>query len=59
MDYIERLQGRGDSDYYWQNEAWQDAWGHWIRYQGALDSFAKTPEFVRLLTEVQDALSDG
>jgi hypothetical protein len=55
IDYIERLQGRGDPDCYWQNEAWQDAWGRWIRYQGALDSFVKTPEFARLLAEVHDA----
>ena len=53
VDYIERLQGRGDPEYYWQNDAWRDAWARWIGYQGALDSFVKSSEFARLITEVQ------
>jgi hypothetical protein len=56
IDYIERLQGRVDPNCYWQNDAWRDAWGRWISYQGALDTFARTSEFVRLLTEVRNAL---
>ena len=52
VDYIERLQGRGDKECYWQNAAWRDAWARWISYQGALDSFVKSPEFVRLVAEV-------
>jgi hypothetical protein len=54
IDYIERLQGRGDPRCYWQNDAWRDAWGRWISYQGAVSSFAKTPEFARLLVEVRE-----
>ncbi len=55
VDYIERLQGRGDAQCYWQNDAWRDAWARWISYQGALDSFVKSAEFARLITEVRGA----
>jgi hypothetical protein len=55
VDYVERMQGRGDPGCYWQNAAWRDAWGRWISYRGALDSFSKTPEFARLLAEVRTA----
>ncbi|MDD2603279.1 MAG: hypothetical protein RBR20_08075 [Desulfobacterales bacterium] len=55
IDYIERLQGRGDPRCYWQNDAWKESWGLWIRYQGAVSSFSKTPEFARLLAEVREA----
>ncbi|HDI61248.1 MAG TPA: hypothetical protein ENF48_13010 [Desulfobacteraceae bacterium] len=55
IDYIERLQGRGDPHCYWQNDAWREAWSRWISYQGAMSSFAKTPEFARLVAEVREA----
>ena len=55
VDYIERLQGRGDPNCYWQNDAWRDAWARWISYQGALDTFVKSREFSRLMAEVSTA----
>lgn len=53
VDYIERLQGRGDEACYWQNAAWRDAWARWIEYKGALDGFVKSPAFARLLKDVR------
>ena len=55
LDYIERLQGRGDPRCYWQNDAWRESWSRWISYQGAVSSFAKTPEFARLVADVREA----
>ena len=51
IDYIERLQGRGDPDCYWHNEAWVDAWKRWIDYQGSVDRYLKSKEFIQLLHE--------
>ena len=33
MHYIDRLQGRKDSDAYWHNHAWMKVWQAWIEYQ--------------------------
>jgi hypothetical protein len=50
-DYIERLQGRGDPDCYWHNDEWLDAWRKWIDYQGSVDRYVKSKEFLRLIQE--------
>ncbi len=55
IDYIERLNGRGDPDCYWHNENWLDSWRKWIDYQGSLDQYVKSKEFVRLLQEFKQS----
>jgi len=52
-DYIARLQGKGNPDYYWHNDAWLDIWQKWIHYQHAIDTFLKSKEFTRLLQELK------
>lgn len=52
-DYLERLQGRGDPDCYWHNEAWLDTWRKWIDYQGSVDRYRRSREFIRLLREFE------
>jgi hypothetical protein len=51
IDYIERLQGGGDPDCYWHNDAWIDAWKTWIDYQSSVDRYLKSKEFIQLLQE--------
>ncbi len=51
LDYIERLQGRGDPDCYWHNDEWLDSWRKWIDYQGSVDRYVKSKEFIRLIQE--------
>ena len=51
IDYIERLQGRGDSDCYWHNDAWLDSWRKWIDYQASVDRYTRSKEFLRLIEE--------
>ena len=51
VDYIERLQGRGDPDCYWHNDAWIDSWRKWIDYQGSVDRYVKSKEFLNLIQE--------
>jgi hypothetical protein len=51
LDYLERLQGRGDPECYWRNDEWRDAWRKWIDYQGSVDRYTKSKEFQRLLQE--------
>jgi hypothetical protein len=55
LDYIERLQGRGDSECYWRNEAWLDSWKKWIDYQGSIDRYLKSKEFIKLLQEFKSS----
>jgi len=55
IDYIERLQGRGDEDCYWHNDAWLDSWRKWIDYQGSVDRYVKSKEFMRLLQEFKQS----
>jgi hypothetical protein len=58
LDYIERLQGRGDADCYWHNDAWLDSWRKWIDYQGSIDRYVKSKEFLRLLQEFKQSSPD-
>ena len=53
LDYIERLQGGGDPDCYWHNEAWLDSWKRWIDYQSSVDQYLKSKEFKQLLNELR------
>lgn len=52
-EYIERLQGKGDSGDYWYNHSWMGVWRAWIEYQGAIDQYLQSKEFRRLLDELQ------
>ncbi|MEE4358863.1 MAG: hypothetical protein V2I97_20510 [Desulfococcaceae bacterium] len=52
IDYIDRLQGRGNPEQYWHNEAWMRVWQRWIDYQGALDNYMKTDQFRQLIQEL-------
>jgi len=58
LDYIERLKGRGNPDYYWHNEAWLKVWQGWIGYQNAIDQYMKTRAFTKLLKELQQTRID-
>ena len=51
LDYIERLKGKGDADYYWHNDEWLDGWRLWIDYQGAIDRYVKSKGFKQLVEE--------
>jgi len=52
IDYIERLQGRGNPNFCWHNEAWMKVWQKWIDYQGSVDQYVKTEEFRQLMREI-------
>jgi len=54
VDYIERLQGRGDPDCYWHNEVWIEAWRRWIDYQSVTERYLRSKEFVQLLQELKE-----
>jgi len=53
VEYIERLKGKGDPDCYWHNPEWMDLWHKWIDYQGTLDQYMKSKEFVQLIHELK------
>ncbi len=53
IEYIDRLQGKGDLDTYWYNHAWMKVWQAWIEYQGAIDQYLRSKEFRRLLDELR------
>lgn len=52
-DFIDRIQGGGDSRRHWQNATWRESWKRWIDYQGSLHSFMASKEFRRLVQEVR------
>ena len=53
VDYIDRLQGAGDADCYWHNDEWADTWQKWIEYQGAIDRYTKSKDFLNLIKELK------
>ena len=53
LDYIDRLRGGGNPEYYWHNENWLDIWQKWIDYQHTIDCYLKSKEFNRLLQELK------
>ena len=57
IDYIERMQGRGDPDCYWHNDVWLTVWKTWIDYQSATDGYLKSKEFLQLLEEIKKGTS--
>ena len=57
-DYIERLQGGGDPDCYWHNDAWMDLWRAWIDYQGSMDGYLNSKEFTQLMQELKQTRTD-
>lgn len=52
--YIELLAGGKNPDCYWHNHEWMDMWGRWIEYQGAVDQFLRSKEFIRLVKELEE-----
>ena len=58
MDYIERLQGRGDTTLYWRNQTWMEVWATWINHRAALDRHFRSKDFFRLLEELKNTPSD-
>ena len=52
-DYLAKLHGAGNPEYYWHNDAWLDIWQKWIHYQHTIDIFLKSKEFTRLLQELK------
>jgi hypothetical protein len=53
VDYIDRLQGKGNPEYYWHNEDWLKVWRTWIDYKGVIDRYLKSKEFMQLLDELK------
>lgn len=58
LHYIDRLKGKADREQYWQNDAWLDLWQKWIDYQGAIDRYLKSREFIQLLNEIKQLRFD-
>ena len=53
VDYIEYLNGKWDPDCYWYNDTWLELWRAWIDYQGTIDRYLKSKEFLQLLMELK------
>jgi len=53
VEYIDRLQGKSDSEAFWYNHAWMKVWQSWIEYQGAIDQYLRSREFRQLLAELR------
>ncbi len=53
IEYIGRLQQKGNPKDYWYNHAWLKVWQTWIEYQGAIDQYLRSKEFRQLLDELR------
>ena len=58
IEFIQRLKGGGNPEYYWHNHDWIELWRRWIDYQSALDKYIKSQEFLQLLHELQQSEPD-
>ncbi len=45
-----------DKRYYWYNDEWVNMWRCWLEYQKSLESYRESPEFIKLLDEVEKIL---
>lgn len=59
LEYIERLKGLGDPECYWQNDQWLEVWGKWIEYQGSMDRYVRSREFLQLVQELKPTTPEG
>lgn len=55
IDYINRLQGHGEMDHYWQNDVWMELWHKWIDYHAAIDSYKHSKAFLKLIAEINQS----
>ena len=53
-EFLEKLHGRGNPDYYWQNSEWMEVWKAWMHYQDALRRFQVSDEAKKLVNEFKD-----
>ena len=53
IDYMDRLSGTGNPDFFWHNEIWLEGWKKWIDYQSTMNRYLKSKEFMRLLQELK------
>lgn len=54
MEYRKRKEGSpGTSEYYWHNGLWMELWDAWLRYQETMERYRQSPEFFKLLEEVE------
>jgi hypothetical protein len=53
-EFMQRLQGGGNPEYYWYNQQWMDVWKAWMHYQDALGRYEISEEFRRLLEEIRN-----
>lgn len=53
IDFIDRLQGRGNPDFYWHNDVWLESWRRWIDYKSTLDRYIRSKEFTQLVREIE------
>ncbi len=53
IDFIDRLQGRGNPHLYWHNDIWLESWRRWIDYKSTLDRYIRSKEFNQLVQEIQ------
>jgi Pyruvate/2-oxoacid:ferredoxin oxidoreductase delta subunit len=53
-DYIKRLKGKVNPEYYWHNQDWIEVWNKWIDYQNVMNRYLKSKEFRRLLNELKE-----
>ena len=51
-DFLSMSDDRDGSDIFWHNKEWYHMWSAWVNYRKSIVAFMKSPEFKRLLKEI-------
>ena len=51
-DFLSLANDKENSDIFWHNKEWYHMWSAWVDYRKSIVSFMKSPEFKRLLKEI-------
>ena len=53
LEYIAKLNGKGDPNCYWHNMDWLEVWRSWIAYHGSVDQYLRSKEFNQLVADIK------
>lgn len=51
-DFLSLLNGEKIPQVFWHNEEWKKMWSAWLNYQQAINGFMDSPEFIKMLEEL-------
>lgn len=53
-EFLKRLHGLGNPEYYWYNQEWMEIWKAWMNYQETLKRYELSEGYRRILDEFKE-----